>query len=64
MIFCKVLVTGKRDDDDITAYEKYEKYSAVPQYSIVVSRDGIARLKFKTAKTTWKKRFKEMCEEV
>lgn len=60
MTFCKVLAEGKRDGDTITAYEKYEKFSAVPTYEIVVSRDGIARLVFKTARTTWKKRFREM----
>ena len=60
MTICKMLATAKRDDDTITAYELCDKFSAVPRYEITVSRDGIARLVQPTAKTTWKKRFKEM----
>lgn len=60
MTVCKVLATAKRDDDTITAYELWDKFSAVPRYEITVSRDGIAMLVQPTAKTTWKKRFKEM----
>ena len=60
MTICKMLATAKRGDDTITAYELWDKFSAVPRYEITVSRDGIARLVQPTAKTTWKKRFKEM----
>ena len=58
MTFCKVLATAKRDDDDITAYEKLDQYASAPRYEIVISRGGIARLIFSTAKTTWKSKFK------
>ncbi len=60
MTICKVLATAKRDGDTISAYELWDKFSAVPRYEITVSRDGVARLVQPTAKTTWKKRFKEM----
>ena len=60
MTICKLLATAKRDEDTISAYELWDKFSAVPRYEIVVSRDSIARLVQPTAKTTWKKRFKEM----
>lgn len=60
MTICKCLATAKQDDDIITVYELWDKFSAVPRYEITVSRDGIARLIQPTAKTTWKKRFKEM----
>lgn len=60
MTFCKCLATAKRDEDTITAYELWDKDASAPRYEITVSRDGIARLIQPTAKTTWKKRFKEM----
>lgn len=60
MTICKMLATAKRDEDTITPYELWDKFSAAPRYEITVSRDGIARLVQPTAKTTWKKRFKEM----
>ena len=63
MTICKVLKTASRGDDEITAYEKVDVGSAVPRYEIVVSRDGFARLVESTARTTWKKRFREMCGE-
>lgn len=60
MTICKLLATARRDEDTISAYELWDMFSAVPRYEITVSRDGIARLIQPTAKTTWKKRFKEM----
>ena len=58
MTFCKVLATGKNGNDDIIAYEK-TAYEGSVSYEIVVARDGFARLVEKTAKTTWRKKFKE-----
>ena len=60
MTFCKVLATAQRDDDTITAYECIDKYSSAARYEIAVSKNGIARLVFHTARTTWKKKFKEL----
>lgn len=62
MTVCKILAQGKNGLDDITVYEKYEKYDSRPYYEITVSRDGIAYLCEKTARTTWKKRFHEIID--
>ena len=59
MTFCKVLATAKRDDDDITAYEK-TTYEGSVSYEIVISRNSFAYLVEPTAKTTWKKKFKQL----
>lgn len=60
MTFCKVLATARRGEDTITAYENWDKYASAPHYEIVVSVDGWAREVFPTARTTWKKKFKEL----
>ena len=62
MTICKVLAQGKRDGYDVLVYEKYEKYCGNPYYEIIVAENGIAKLSEKTAKTTWKKRFKEIID--
>ena len=62
MTFCKVLAQGKNRNDDVIVYEKYEKYCSVPYYEIVVAYDGVEKLSERTAKTTWKKRFKEITD--
>lgn len=60
MTISKCLATASKGKDDFTVYESYEKFSAVPHYEIVVSRDGIGYQVIKTAKTTWRKKFKEL----
>lgn len=62
MTICKVLKTAEKDGVTITAYENYEKFSAVPHYSISLSKDGIGFAEIKTAKTTWRKKFAELAE--
>ena len=62
MTFCKVLASAQRDDDTITAYEMWDKDAVLPRYEITVSKDGIARLVFPTARTTWKKKFKYLAD--
>lgn len=62
MTFCKVLAEKRVDDDMVIAYELIDKYDAAPRYEIVISKDSIARLVIKTAKTTWKRKFKELTE--
>ena len=62
MTFCKQLASAQRDDDTITAWEMWDKGSILPRYEITVSKDGIARLVFPTAKTTWKKKFKYLAD--
>lgn len=63
MTICKVLARGKNGENDIIAYEKYDKYSSFPYYEIVVSHCEIATLCEKTARTTWKKRFSQFIEK-
>lgn len=62
MTFCKVLAEKRVDDDMVIAYELIDKYDATPRYEIVISKDSIAQLVIKTAKTTWKRKFKELTE--
>lgn len=62
MTFCKVLAQGKNGPDDIIVYECFDYNCPVPYYQIVISRDGIARLVERTARTTWRKKFKEWTE--
>lgn len=63
MTFCKQLKTAKIGSETITAYENYEKFSAVPYYEIIVSREEIAIDVIRTAKTTWKRKFKELTNQ-
>lgn len=60
MTFCKVLKESKVGQDTVTAYENYDKFCPVPRYEIVVSRDGIAYNVERAAKTTWRRKFKEL----
>lgn len=64
MTFCKILKEAEKDGKTVTAYEKTEKYSAVPYYQIVISKDSRTIDVIKTAKTTWKKQFNKLMEEV
>lgn len=61
MTISKVLAEGKtRSGKDVIVYESMGKYARLPKYEIVVSDSYIAITCEKTAKTTWKKRFKEL----
>lgn len=62
MTICKVLAQGKNGNNDVIVYEKYEKYCSAPYYEIVIAFDGVEMLSERTAKTTWKKRFKEITQ--
>ena len=62
MTFSKVLAQGKRGKYDVIALESTEKYSSVPHYEIIVADDNFAFEVVKTARTTWKKKFKEMID--
>ena len=63
MTFCKILAQAQRGPDTVTAYELTEKFERVPHYEIIEARDGIAHTVTKTAKTTWKRKFKEIAGE-
>ena len=60
MTFCKKLAEAQRGPDTVTAWEEIDKYSACPRYTITESRNGIAHTVTNTAKTTWKRKFKEI----
>lgn len=60
MTICKLLAEAQNGRDTISAYQEWDKYSAVPKHIIVVSRDGISLSVQPTARTTWRKKFKEM----
>ncbi len=61
MTFCKLLAERNLDNGNtVQAYEKTDKYSSVPRYTVTVLRDGIEQYTVKCAKTTWKKRFREI----
>ena len=65
MTFCKILKTAVKDGKTITAEEKTDKYSVLPYYQIVIAdENGLAIDVIKTAKTTWKKQFNKLTEEV
>lgn len=64
MTFCKILKSAQVGKDTVEAYENYDKFGIVPYYEIVVSRDGIGYRVEKTAKTTWRRKFKQVAEEL
>ena len=63
MTFCKKLAETQRGLDTVTAWELTEKISTCPRYEITETRDGIAHTVTKTAKTTWRKKFREIAGE-
>ena len=63
MTFCKILKSAQVGKDTVEAYECYDKFDLAPYYEIVVSRDGIGYQVEKTARTTWRKKFREMTEQ-
>ncbi len=60
MTFCKVLAETEKNGRTVTAYELWEKNEAAPHYEIYISREGIAWDTYKTAKTTWRRKFREL----
>lgn len=64
MTFCKQLKIAVIGKNTITAWELYDKGSAVPRYEVTLSTCGIAYAVEKAAKTTWRKKFDEMVNSV
>ena len=64
MTFYKTLKSENKNDMTVTAYEKTEKFSNVPEYEIVVSIGSFGYDVIKTARTTWKNKFKKVLEEL
>ena len=68
MTFCKELARAEhRHGDIVTAWELWEKNSRIPHYEITIARGGSAFISYgdtiKTAKTTWRKKFKEVLRD-
>ena len=64
MTFYKTLKRENKNGQTVTAYEKYEKFSTVPEYEIVVSKDSLGYQVIPTARTTWKNKFKNVLNEL
>lgn len=62
MTFCKVLKQATIGGYTVTAYENTEKFCTVPYYEIVTDRDGIAVDVEKTAKSTWRRKFRQIAD--
>ena len=60
MTICKTLATATKNGYTITAYEVYEKFNQTAHYEIITEKDGVALWVDRTARTTWKKKFKKM----
>ena len=63
MTFYKTLKETTINEKTITAYERVEKFSSVPEYEIVISRDGIGYETIPVARTTWRKKFTQLVDE-
>ena len=63
MTFYKLLAEKEKNGKLISAYEKTEKFSAYSSYEIDISKDGLVYETIPTAKTTWKRKFKELTQE-
>lgn len=65
MTICKTLATAEHNGITVTAKELLEKFAVVPHYEITVSRAGELYVTevYKTARTTWKNRYKEICRQ-
>ena len=65
MTLCTPIATAAQDGIRVTAWERLKKFAALPDYSITVSHidDPHPMEEIKTARTTWKKRYKEICRQ-
>ena len=66
MTFGKTLASAKVHDGKYTiiASENVDKFETNSYYRIdIVNADGLGFKTIPTARTTWKKKFKEVCEE-
>lgn len=59
MTFCELLA----ESGEVSAWKKTEKFSCSADYEIVIARNGIAFCVIPTARTTWKKAYKNALEE-
>lgn len=64
MTFCKELKSETVGDYDVSAWEMTEKFERVPRYEISVSKGSIGLYRYPCARTTWKKKFREVVDEL
>ena len=64
MTFYEQLKQEQRAGKVITAYRCIEKCETVPSYRITVARNGKTEEVYKAARTTWKKKFRGVLNEV
>jgi len=60
MTIVKQLAHEEKDGRAVTATENWDKFSKVPYYMVTVSKGSMAYIEIKTARTTWRKKFKEV----
>jgi len=60
MTVVKQLASDERNGIAVTATENWDKFSSVPYYEISVARGSMAFLVIKTARTTWRRKFREV----
>lgn len=60
MTVVKQLASDERNGIAVTATENWDKFSSVPYYEISVARGSTAFLVIKTARTTWRRKFREV----
>ena len=64
MTFCKKLKETTINGKTITAMECTEKYAAAPEYMIIKSENGIGLETIKAARTTWRKKYAQLVDEL
>ena len=64
MTFCKELARQEMPNGrTVTAWENWDKFAAVPRYEVTVAREGIAEMVIPCARTTWRKKYREIVAE-
>ena len=60
MTIVKQLAREDKNGVAVTATENWDKFTTVPYYEISVSKDSMAYIEIKTARTTWRRKFREV----
>ncbi len=62
MTVCKMLKQAILNNGEmLQAWEMQDKYSERKRYEVTVSNNGLAYSVYPCARTTWRKRFNEVC---
>ena len=60
MTVVKQLAREEKNGVAVTATENWDKFTTVPYYEISVSKGSMAYIVIKTARTTWRRKFREV----